>query len=81
MSNDGGQAFPTGAACDADGRLRSHGNAGMSLRDWFAGQAIGGLITGRDWSFIPDAHEKMTAWARAAYSVADEMLAERERTK
>jgi hypothetical protein len=53
----------------------------MSLRDWFAGQAIGGLITGRDWSFIPDAHEKMTAWARAAYSVADEMLAERERTK
>jgi hypothetical protein len=69
--NDGGPAFPR--AGDALTRCD-----GMSLRDWLAGQAIGGLITGRDWSFIPDAHEKMTAWARAAYSVADEMLAERE---
>ena len=69
--NDGGPAFPR--AGDALTRYD-----GMSLRDWLAGQAIGGLIIGRDWSFIPDAHEKMTAWARAAYSVADEMLAERE---
>ena len=77
MSNDGGQAFPTGAACDADGRLRSHGNAGMSLRDWFAGQALTGLMAN------PHANiEWMEKHAViSAYNAADAMLAERERTK
>lgn len=76
--NDGGPAFPTTGEGYGYSRYSQYG---MSLRDWFAGQAVGALIAGRDSSFIPDAHEKMAAWARAAYSVADEMIAERERTK
>jgi hypothetical protein len=52
---------------------------GMTLRDWFAGQALPALITGRDWSGIPDDQSKVDAWAAAAYIVADAMLAERER--
>lgn len=43
---------------------------GMSLRDYFAGQAVIGVIT--KWGMLNDP-------AKKAYSIADEMLAERER--
>ena len=62
---DGGPAFPmnNGPNCFA--------NPGMSLRDWFAGQAIAGISTG----------EPINDYAQAAkqcYATADAMLAERE---
>lgn len=65
MKRDGGPAFPT-----AD-------NDAMTLRDYFAGQALAGLLAGRCW-------ETVTCYAKdnpevTAYSIADEMLAERER--
>jgi hypothetical protein len=43
--------------------------AGMSLRDWFAGQALATL----------QPHWDAKPLAKAAYEVADAMLAERER--
>ena len=60
---DGGPAFPT-AELD-----------GMTLRDWFAGQALAGILAcpvvvklGRE--------ESVT---RVAYKIADAVLAEREK--
>jgi hypothetical protein len=47
---------------------------GMSLRDWFAGQALGGLLANSDWG--PDAGQA----ASIAYASADAMLAERSKT-
>lgn len=47
-------------------------NNGMSLRDWFAGQAITMCL--KDVSLGYD------AWAREAYAVADAMLSARQTT-
>ena len=44
----------------------------MTLRDYFAGQAMAGLITQEGW--------KTSELVTAAYQTADAMLAEREKT-
>ena len=62
---DGGPSFPR------DGG-ESVGNDGMALRDWFAGQAIAGIV------LETESSEKVAAWA---YDLADAMLSERERVK
>jgi len=55
------------------------GYYGMSLRDWFAGQALAGMLAYRrddDFGdFIRESHA-----APAAYRYADAMLAAREQT-
>ena len=60
--NDGGPAFPR-----ADDVANS--NAGMSLRDWFAGQALAGILAKGDY-YTEDA-------AKSAYFAADSMIAAR----
>lgn len=66
--NDGGQAFPTqGFKCD-DG-ITYVGASGMTLRDYFAGQALTGLIPTKDFTF--------ESGVRSAYLFADAMLEER----
>ena len=69
--NDGGPAFPVTPDTQA-----GHAAAfrGMSLRDWFAGQALMGIFASSSETAPSD-----EATARFAYSVADAMLAERER--
>lgn len=79
--NDGGSAFPMPASED---HLRGGVCAeyGMTLRDWFAGQALEALANNsaiQD-SYInpdhPDAHDEVGAelFAKAAYQIADAML-------
>ena len=72
--NDGGAAFP-GPAYTQNGHLSGHG-MGMSLRDWFAGQALGGMISGyyanADMCGLDE-----TDHARAAYEYSDAMLTAR----
>ena len=68
---DGGPAFPHEAGYDVGGKLYNK-QPGMSLRDWFAGQALVALGN----------HKAVTArgipWlAEHAYMVADAMLAAR----
>jgi hypothetical protein len=52
------------------------GESGMALRDWFAGQALAGLVTSnvRDCMTGNQAAER---YAEDAYCIADAMLAER----
>lgn len=68
--NDGGPAFPIGTYEDRQG---------MSLRDWFAGQAIGSVVIqcAADLRFL----EGMTAaeyFAKKAYEISDAMIAARK---
>ena len=72
--NDGGPAFP-GIALDGphppNGWVRAAESPGMSLRDWFAGQALSGLLADPEMNAPPE------PVAKVAYSYADAMLAER----
>jgi hypothetical protein len=68
---DGGSAFPL---VYGDGREGEY--AGMSLRDYFAAQALAGFCgNGGSWPKVDDGPEL----ARRSYLFADAMLAERER--
>ena len=66
MSRDdhGGPAFPLATSHFVQQR-------GMSLRDWFAGQALAGLLGSRV------APAPWDQWALEAYRLADAMLAAR----
>ena len=90
--NDGGPAFPRG--------IRQHGRTsrglyakclsgpicGMTLRDWFAGQALAALIANPNTPKAVGAMANMLAHGRPQipaadrrYMFADAMLAEREK--
>jgi hypothetical protein len=75
MSNDGGPAFPVhgGHHSDDDPRNQILGG-GMSLRDWFAGQALAGIIAADDHTGEP------SDIGLVAYALADAMLAARNST-
>ena len=66
--NDGGPAFPS--VGEGFGNP-SHSAPGMTLRDWFAGQALAGLTADPD---MPTFHK----CAEIAYACADAMLRARE---
>jgi len=73
--NDGGSAFPmTGFLSQMEGEAASHYDNkpqyGMSLRDWFAGQALSGMCS-REWH--------MESTVRVAFAVADAMIAARNK--
>jgi len=67
-TNDGGSAFPFNE-CNSDGS-HYHSHPGASLRDWFAGQALNGMLS-RDCDFFPG------DLAKRVYAIADAMLAAR----
>ena len=77
-TNDGGPAFPRTLVKVAGGNdpfSRSEATAyGMSLRDYFAGQALGRSLRKRGDSGVD--YEEL---ARRAYALADAMIAERSR--
>lgn len=72
--NDGGPAFPFGQVSEVTGQpINGFFFPGMTLRDYFAGQALAGILA------------KETLWDAAAdslahrvYNVADAMLKARE---
>lgn len=71
--NDGGPAF-------GHGDHQHGGSAGMSLRDWFAGQALQGMLAHAT-RYRPRS-EAPANWhdaiAEEAYEIADAMLAAQE---
>ncbi|KAF0131121.1 MAG: hypothetical protein FD152_2053 [Xanthobacteraceae bacterium] len=72
--NDGGAVHPHQVRT---GRMEPNGqpeiglHTGMSLRDWFAGQAVAGLLSD------PNVTSAPAEFAGAAYIIADAMLAAR----
>lgn len=71
----GGPAFPvTYEHSDQDGSSRSQRWEGMSLRDWFFGKALKGIVSG--WGDAPFAPSAMVA---RAWLLADEAIAQREK--
>ena len=76
----GGPAFPVVAETGV-----GHAAAfrGMTLRDWFAGQALVGLDNEDRSAIVSVAPERDVAetMAHMAYRIADAMLAERERER
>ena len=83
--NDGGLAFPgirieqVGTVADfgfTDDESPTYGeinHPGMTLRDWFAGQALSGLLGG-----VPVSHLSFKNIGSEAYAYADAMIAARE---
>lgn len=79
---DGGAAFPHPGSLNEYGSVAVFTERGMSLRDWFAGQAVAAILANGDISAIAsrlnvsraDFHASVT---RTAYEIADAMLAER----
>jgi hypothetical protein len=88
MKNDGGPAFPikkwTELVLDESGQIeatiKTKNHPGMSLRDWFAGMAMQGLLTGLNWQPGRVVHSE-DELASDAYGFADAMLVEREKEK
>lgn len=91
--DDGGPAFPVPivATKHESGKgyeelvLVPNKGRGMSLRDWFAGQALTAIM-GDDW-YRDGGPEADNAWseaaegvARDAYTIADAMLTERAKS-
>lgn len=71
--NDGGPAFPRPEAFDPTNGGSLPQQDGMSLRDWFAGKAMQGLISSEPNSF------NTAIMVRDAYIIADCMIEEREK--
>ena len=78
--DDGGPAFPM-QVNSANG---NYNYGGMSLRDWFAGQALNGVTTTANGLGSLDElsrKEIMMKCAEIVYEFADAMLAARKETK
>jgi hypothetical protein len=52
------------------------GQTGMTLRDWFAGMILSGILAGREQEYGIEDHEDI---AEYAYKMADAMLKERNK--
>jgi hypothetical protein len=72
--NDGGPAFPFGQISEITGQpINGYFAPGMTLRDWFAGQALAGM--GVECTSDEFCHSSV---AECAYAYADAMLRARE---
>lgn len=77
--NDGGPAFP--ATCSHEGiplvvSYSKEQVSGMSLRDWFAGQALTGILA-HSTTCNEQAWKSDTCAAEWSYSLADALIAAR----
>ncbi len=67
--NDGGPAFPWHQSPG------NQNNLGMSLRDWFAGQALCGMLSRENLQYaLADKTISVKACALSCYDWADELL-------
>ena len=69
--DNGGNAFPLFDA------KQNYTEWGMSLRDWFAGQALSGIMAN---SIVGDHHRPANA-VKEAFELADLMIAEKRKTE
>jgi len=69
--DDGGPAFPVPDTVYPSGQVQP-GSWGMTLRDWFAGQALIGLVSDGNTNF---------SVSKEAYRLADAMIVARKEAK
>lgn len=69
VRSDGGPAFPM------VNELGVIHHSGMTLRDWFAGQALIGYLSGRNSARTPE------EWSDLAWQAADAMIASRSKVQ
>lgn len=81
--NDGGPAFPV-PMVHYDGNFFNVTDTGMTLRDWFAGQALAGILAGgSNWNSVSaEVMRNEGIWGdvsttEIAYRFADAMIAAR----
>lgn len=74
----GGPAFPVAETRDQYGNGLQEGSSGMTLRDYFAGQVLAGLVAYPGRQNETNAPEHFARWA---YAVSDAMIAERSKTE
>lgn len=75
-AKDGGAAFPRRAI----GSELAGDMPGLSIRDWFAGQFLAGMIAAPPGRFkVTKGFSDKEATAQACYDYADALLAERAR--
>jgi len=73
--NDGGPAFP-----NITPDMIVDGGPGMSLRQYYAGQALAGLLASGDEAYsLTDSDDQAHYTAYRAYTMADRMIAEGEK--
>lgn len=80
--DDGGNAFPVQKEYDQHGHPLENGADGMSLRDYFAGQALIGAMSSAQGmgDMAPrDRSRVLDGTAAILYEVADAMIRERSR--
>ncbi len=77
--NDGGPAFPVADTVHSTGQVQ-YGVNGMTLRDYFAGQALGGQLAFSPSDPFKKYHQPEEV-AAACYRFADAMIAARETKK
>lgn len=76
--NDGGPAFPQHYCENCNDAFESPN--GMSLRDWFAGQAVASMLNNaKSLLLITQEMPSAETIAHSVYVLADAMLAEREK--
>ena len=73
MKTENPQAFPSDTEFEWSGGTKRETHTGMTLRDYFAGQALVGMLKHQEAFENPD---KTGAWA---YEYADAMLEERSK--
>ena len=79
--NDGGPAFPAQPMHKfPDGAIISLNQGGMTLRDYFAAQALAGVLSSGDVDIKTIVSNKLAAasFTQSCYIIADAMLAARE---
>lgn len=76
---DGGPAFARPMTIAPHGSVVGQSQSGMSMRDWFAGQALAGcdIIYHDSDNYM----ELYRGYAQRAYEMADAMLAEKRKEK
>lgn len=81
--DDGGQAFPHFYVWDRERREQISVDNGMTLRDWFAGRALAGMLSDPTVGNPDDREDSVVdaELASCAYAMADAMLAERSKDK
>lgn len=75
MPDDNPPAFPTPSITNMDGHVFAPVASGMSLRDYFAGQAMTGWLS--SWPRGTADMDSLEKVAVSSFAMADAMLAER----